>query len=516
MGNQVRQPLVTANIVNSNRSVSNTDQKVLFVGQMLSSGTATDGALEENIPSDNSEDTLFGAKSMLAQMIRAAKKINPIVRFDAIALDDASGTAAAHTIAFTGTATEAGTYTVAIGSATNHTFSVAVASGDTASEVGDTLAALIVLDTQVPVTGANSTGTVTLTASNQGTVGTAIGISVTGAVAGLTHAVAATVPGATDPTLTSVFDVIGDLRYQGIVWPYPDDTSEVRTLLDARFNVDGNVLDGAGFTSQADSLANNLTALNLLNTQTLTFFVDQQESETSYLGPAQLELDYVKSSMFASVRALRLTDAVSISQFVTSTAPADQFGGVALASLPYFNTPLSDLPAVSAARGFTQTEIGQLNDAGGSVLGVNRTGTTGLVGEVYTTYKTDAAGNPDVTFEFLNYVDTQSNIREYYVNNNLARFAQSRLTEGSVQRGRDTANADVIAVFQEKLYQDLAGPDFTLVEDGETAFKFYKDNLVVSLDLATGRATVQMVTKIVTQLREILMTIKIAFSFTEV
>ena len=51
-----------------------------------------------------------------------------------------------------------------------------------------------------------------------------------------------------------------------------------------------------------------------------------------------------------------------------------------------------------------------------------------------------------------------------------------------------------------------------LVQAGEVAFKFYKDNITVTLNLAMGRATIQMTVPIVTQLREILVTMKIAFS----
>jgi hypothetical protein len=74
------------------------------------------------------------------------------------------------------------------------------------------------------------------------------------------------------------------------------------------------------------------------------------------------------------------------------------------------------------------------------------------------------------------------------------------------------ANDLTIINYCEKLYQDLSGVDYVLVQAGEEAFKFFKDNITVTLDLATGRATIQMTVPIVTQLREILATMKIAFS----
>jgi phage tail sheath gpL-like len=511
----VAQPKVTVNIVNASQAVQNTVQKILLVGQKVTAGSAASGALQENILNDNSEDTLFGVNSMLAGMIRAAKKENKITIMDAIGLDDAAGTAATGTIVLVGTATEAGTLEVIIGSEKNHKYSIAVASADSITAIGDAIEAAILADLDCPTTAANVAGTITMTADNDGTLGNDIGSSISGTVAGITHSVTAMTGGATDPTLTGILDVVGENRYQTIIWPYADDTSVLRTFLDARFNVDNKVQDGIGITASQDSLSNHNALLTALNSESLTYFTDKLESETSYKGPAMMELSPVKSSQFGAIRALRLTDGASISQFIIATnGPSDSFGGPALASKPYFNTTMPNLPLIGAGRGWNDTEIEQLHDNGGSVLGNNTAGNTSIVGEVVTTYKTDSAGNPDVSFKYMNYVDTASNAREYFFNNLKARFAQSRLTEGDVIRGRDMANDLTIITFCEKLYQDLSGPDYVLVQAGETAFKFFKDNITVTLDLASGRATINMTAPIVTQLREILATFKIAFSTT--
>ena len=509
----VLQPKTTVSLVGATQAVENTEQRVLFVGQKVAAGTAPAGALVENILT-NGEDDLFGANSMLAGMIRSARAQNPVTRFDAIPLDDAGGGAAATgTVAFTGSATENGSFTITIGSANDYALTVAVLDGDTATDVGDALVAAITANTDIPVSGVNTAGSVALTAANDGTLGNFIGLSSSGTVAGISVALTAFSAGATDPTLTGIFDVVGNNRYQGIVWPYFADTSELRSFLEGRFNVDNRVLDGSGFTSSVDTFANHLTRLNALNSQVLTDFVDENIDETFYKAPAQFEMPQVKAAQFAAIRALRLTDGSNIGQFVlASNGPSDAFGGPALASKPYFNTPAPDLPLTATGRGFTETEIEQLFDAGGSVIGNNVAGNAVIFGEVVTTYKNDAAGSPDISFKFLNYVDTASNVREYYYNNLRSRFAQSRLTEGDVIRGRDQANALTIRAFCEKLYQDLSGPDFVLLEAGEEALTFYKNNLNVTIDKANGRATVTMIVPIVTQLREILATIKIAFS----
>lgn len=512
-GTQILQPDVTFILANADREVSNTAQKVLLVGQMLAAGTASDGVLVTNISSSGApENGLFGESSMLAAMVRAFKAINPIVQIDAIPLDDASGTARAVTITIVGTATEAGTLIVVAGSEKQHRFEVAVASADTETVIALAISTAILADTKCPYTSASVAGVVTLTADNDGTVANDLGVETSGTIAGVTGmAVVETVPGATDPVLTGILDVATD-RYQGIVWPYHQATSVLQTFLDARFNPTNAILDGVGFMAFDDSHSDVLILLNALNSESLVFFCDKEESETNYLGPAQNEPSYSKAAQFAAVRALRLTDGASISRFVTSSASLDQFGGTALASLPYFNTPMPNLPTIAAGRGWTTLEIEQILTAGGSVLGVNRTGTSALVGEVKTTFKTDAASNPDETFGFLNYVDTSSNVREYMQNNTKAQYAQSRLTEGSITRNRDMANADSIRAFFEKLYQDLAGADFVLVQDGEAAIVFFKENLTLTIDLALGKVTAVMFVPIITQFRTLTATIKVAFS----
>lgn len=512
-GTQILQPEVSITLTNADLSVSNFDQKVLLVGQKVASGSAADGVLVTNIASSAApENALFGEASMLAAMVRAFKAINPLVQLDAIPLDDASGTPREVTITIVGTSTAAGTLIVVAGSEVNHRFEIAVASGDTPTVIALAIEVAINADTKCPFTASAAVGVCTLTADNDGTVANDLGVETSGSIAGVTGmAVAETVPGATDPTLTGILDVATS-RYQGIVWPYGTATSVLETFLDARFNSTNEILDGVGFISTVDTHSNHLTALNLLNSESLVFFNDKVESETNYKGPAQNEPTYSKSAQFAAARSLRLTQDASISSFVTSSASLDQFGGPALASLPYFNTPLPDMPIIAEARGWTQLEIEQLLDAGGSVIGVNSSGTSALVGEVKTTFKTDPASNPDPTFGFLNFVDTASNVREYFFNNLKARFAQSRLTAGAVTRGRDMANPTVIRAFHEQLYQDLSGADFVLVQDGEAALKFFKDELSIVLDLVNGKVTSVMQVPIIVQFRTMIATIKIAFS----
>lgn len=520
-GSQILQPSISLTLQNDTQAVSNAIQKVLMVGQMTAAGSATSGSLVQNLSSTGApEDALFGVDSMLSEMIRAFKRVNPVVQLDVIPLADAGG-GVPRVINFTvaGAATVAGTITVTVGSVDLHEFEVAIAVGDTVTTIADAITTAINADARVGFTSGNVAGAVTLTAVNDGSVYNDLGIEVFIDTSGITVAsVTETTAGSVDPTgVTSatLFDVATD-RYQGVVWPYKATAALaiVQAYLLARENPANEILDGVAFVLTQDTHANVLLDLPL-NDKNIVMFGDEQISETLYLGPAQNEASFVKTAYFAGIRALRFTAGQSISRFLTSSASLDQFGGSALASLPFFNTPLTGLlPTIKTGRGWTDLEIEQLIDAGGSVMGVNSARTSALVGEVVTTYLTDAASNPDPTFTFLTYVDTARTAREYFFNNLRTRFAQSRLTLGAVSRGRDMANATVIRAFVEKLYQDLAGPDFVLVQDGEAAIEFFKDNLTIVLNLVTGTATITMKLPIVTQLREMVITISITFSTT--
>jgi len=510
-------PTVSLSIIAAQTAIGTSAQRVLFVGQKTAVGTATSGALISDIQNDASENTLFGANSMLAGMIRAFRAINLDVNIDAIPLDDAgAGVPATSTVTFAGTPTEAGTITITVGSRVNHAFKIAIATTDTATTIAAALVTAITADTDVPVTAGNVAGVVTLTAVNDGTEGNSIGIAKSGTVGGVTTTLVGMASGATNPTLTGVFDVVGDIRYQTVVWPFTFTLTELKSFLDPRFNVDNKIQDGVGIVHSSDTFANLKSAGDAENSQSIVILGNREVTGGDVEGSGLLEIGTIISSQFAALRSLRLEDDTNIAPFVIATNGArDTRGGAAIASLPYHNTPFVNLPVVTQGDGFTAQELSDLLDAGVSNIGSNITATIAIAGPIKTTSKTDVAGNPDPSFGFLNFVDTISTIREIYFNRLKARYAQSRLTTGALQSGRSIANEESIRAFLIGIYQDLGSADFVLVEAGETSLNFFKDNLSVVLDLVTGTATITMKVLIVTQLRIITGSIQIAFSTEE-
>lgn len=511
MATVIREPSVSLSLISADQLIGNTEHRILAVGQKTSAGSATSGALVTDIQNDNSWDTLFGARSQLANICRNVRKYNKKTRMDAISLsDNGSGTAAQYTVTFTGPATDGGELSVSCGSP-DHTYTLVVTNGDSVSTIAANLAALVTADARVPYTASAALGVVTLAFVHKGNAGDTSGVAVTGTVTGVGYSVAQTVAGAGDPTLTTLFDVISGARYQTIIFPWTGSIDTVKDFLDARWNVSNIVLDGVAVMCVADTYANISTLANLHNSQSVCLLANELVTSTTHYGGGILEYPWAIAAQVASIRALRLTQDANISQFVISRdGSLDRFGGMPIASLPYFNTPVPLLPLMNVSDGFTDDEVDDIKDDGAGTLGNNPSGTEIIMGEMVTTYKTDPASNPDVTFKYLEYVDTSSAIREYYYNNLRARFNQHRLTDGSLIAGRAMANGALIEAFCTQLYGALSG--MALVQAGEQALRYYKENLLVTLDLATGTATVSMKMPIVTQLRQIIGTIQISFT----
>lgn len=511
----ISQPDVTFNILPAQRDVSNAAPRVLIIGQKTASGTATSGVVTENVGNDRQEDALFGITSHLASMIRQFRRINPITIIDAVPYsDNGSGVAATGTIAFTGPATATGTMYVTVGSDYDHKYSITVTSADTATTIGAAVAAAITADTKAQFTAASVTGTVTVTAIHKGTIGNQIALKVTDIPTGVGVTITAMASGATNPTITGLEAAIDGVRYNTIIYPGTYALATLDTLLDNRLNVTNNVLDGVAVITKTDTYANLLTYVNTLNQPLIIAFGNPKVAVAGRLtGGAILEFDDNISAQVGAIRTLRLTQDANITGYVIgNNGQKDIFGGPHTASLPFFNTPFKYLPVIKQGDGFTRTQIEALQLVGVSVLGNNISRSSIISGEVVTTYLTDVAGNADSSFKYVEYVDTISQVREYFYNNTRAQYAQCRLTDGPLVPGYNAANADSIKAYLAGLYLDLAGDGYFLTRLGEANFKYFKDNLVVTLDLETGTVTASMIVPIVVQLRTILATIRVAFN----
>ncbi len=536
-------PNVTLDIIAAGERVGDAPQKVLFVGQMIKNhgnsdsqaGTfspAVGGSLLTNIPDDDdATKLLFGKRSMLATMLIAARKVNPITRFDAIVLpDNPAAIEQQGQMFFSGGPTPAaGKITFAIGSRLNQTFTASIAEGQTAEQVAEVVFDLIngalgnFLLPSVPVTANRSVADITLVAANRWKGASKMGIEILELPPAISVTLGAIASVTTDPVINAAtFALIENERYQTIIWPESyeqgvigaDSYKPLIEDLEVKFNASKKVQDGVAIIALTENESETVKLATDLDTQVLSVFGNKAGGQSLLSAtPSIFELSYVQSSIFGAIRALRFTKDADIARFVSATNGAlDNFGGPHLASFPYFNTPFRTLPVIPVGRGWTPLELNDLVNAQVSILTNNDANTEIIALQVFTLSTTASTQNPNNSFEFLNFVDTISGVREYFFNNLKARYAQTRLTDGNLVRGVNIANANSIRAFMGGLYKDLSGPEFVLVQAGEAAFTFFKDHLVVTIDLVARKATIDCQVPIVTQLANIVGVVQISFS----
>lgn len=504
-------PKITLNILGAQQISQGGSQRALLVGQQIS-GSATAGAVSTDVPADSlSIEALFGAKSHIAEMVKKFKAVNKNTPLDVLPLADGGGAVkAASTITVGGTATEDGSIVVYAMGKTNYRATVTITSGDAAAAVAAAIeTAMNAVEAKWPFVTTSATVVATITASNGGTLYNGAPIGVIGLVAGLTFTLAAFTSGATDPALTSIFDAVGNVRYQTIGWPAVYATTEIEGFLNARFNDEFEVLDGIGVLAKTDTAA-NLSGGPSENSQSLVYIADKLIDEGDRKGPASQNLADHKTAVFCAIRSLRLTEDASLTGILTTVASSDQFGGNALASLPYHNTAMPEISVPLPQDEFTLTQVRDLTDDGYTIASANKAFNAVILGRTVTTYKTNVAGDPDTSFKYLNRVDTSSKIREVFVANYRVRYAQSRLTNGELLSGRDMANEASIRAFSKRIYGILA--DDALVEKGSISLRDFDENLSIVLSISEGKATINMAPLQVGQLRTIIGTVAVNFS----
>jgi len=509
-------PTISAPLVSAKPEPSINSKVTTVVLQMLS-GTATAGELIQDI-GINAENALFGAKSDIATFIREFRKKNSVSQINAIPLAEAGGaTASTGSIVFAGTATESGTIQVYIGNE-DRSYPVTVAIGDTATNVGDALETLITADTSALVSGVNTTGSVALTASNKGTTGNDIGIRVDSSVAGITSTLTAMTGGAGDPVMTGLDALLTERTDVATHSKY--NYSVFVDLLDGRFNSDNVALDGRVFVGDVDTKDNLVILADAENSQSLVVIGDKPVDKDAKKGSSKFLMPYQQVAGAQSVRTLRLEDGQVITNIVATRYSRDQFGGPALNSLPLFNTVV-DCPIAPVGEEFTDNELADLEEAGVSVLVNNFARTEVLLGTMVTTYKTDAVGNPDLTYKYLNYVDTSTACREYILNALRIDYSQARLSKGSPVNGRDIATEGRVRTDFMGYLAELGGEDYVLLqwglieETGESVAEIVKANLDIDLSPAEGTIFIDSILPIMTQARQILAPLQIVFDVTK-
>jgi len=277
-------PLFYARFDPSQAGVSGAVRRALVIGPSTSSAASSLSFVESVAQAAQT----YGAGSPLTHMIAAFRMNEPFNELWAVNFPDAgSAVAATGSIAFTGTASAAGTHFFNIA---GYDVPVAVASGDTATVQGAALAAAInaFLDQTagapllLPVSATADTGTVTVTSRVEGTIGNSIPIMYNYrgaqggeyAPAGTSVSITAMASGATDPSLTGLATLLGSNLFEWIITPWGTTTllAPMTTLMNdvsGRWNY-MQQLYGHVFAAARDSAANLLTLGGALNDPHIT------------------------------------------------------------------------------------------------------------------------------------------------------------------------------------------------------------------------------------------------------
>lgn len=499
MSSTNRNPIINTNIVNARTPADTPDQKVLIIGQS-NDANVTSGALITEIGSNETTiKTKFGAKEHITQSILAFREINKVNRLDAIALNDGTGTQATGSIAFVGGAgaTENGTLYISIGSEYHHKLAISVTSGDSITDIGDAVDAAVLADTTIPVTSNNVAGTVTFTAVNDGTEGNSIGIKIEGEVAGITATITAMSGGATDPTLTTLYDVIEDVRYNVIIIPSYASASTI-TLLDNRFNSTNQVLDGIGIYTETKTFADVGTALDLLNTRSIIYVANKLLSTATQKGGAILELPQVIASRIGAIKALRLTEGANIAKYMVNNITK---GGIKLNGYPYANTPIAELPLAPVGQNFTKTEISTIVGKNGTTLVNDSSNTKIIMNETFVT-------STSITKSRITAEEVLRAIRETRFFRMKSRYAQHKLGTSGQEK-----NGEAIVTVQSFIADSLGDWEYfvdnglirTLTADGESTKDIWKEAIeqTITVNFLTGTITDDFLAHISTELARV-------------
>jgi phage tail sheath gpL-like len=302
------------------QGVSFAPHDALLIGQMLSTGSATEG-VPVMVRSKSEAIALFGATSQLAQMAAAFKAQDPLTPLWAIPLDDASGTQATGSIDYTGTATEAGSIAHYIG---GRRIVVPVSVGDTAADIETEALAQHALQLDLPVTVAASAGTgVDYTAVHDGTIGNQIGLGVClqpgeRVPAGLTAVVTAMSGGATDPDYATAVTAMSEDQYSTVACGAADNTNLglVNTEMTSRWSALRSI-EGVAFAARYGDQATMSTAGNAFNQQCFCFPV----SSLNGLTPLPWEVAASTAALSARTAQIRPQSAMVGMALVNAYAP---------------------------------------------------------------------------------------------------------------------------------------------------------------------------------------------------
>ena len=377
----------------------------ILIGQRLTTGATRPALKLDKVSSYDQANNYYGEGSQLARMVKAWRTNNQISDLYCISMmDDPAGIKATGSFVIGGTAEANGAIPVYVGGTR---IVIAVNTGETASIIGDRLAASFPSD--VPVTVANSAGTVTTTAKNGGEPGNDIYLDAFYNAGeelpkGLTFSINQMTSGQNNPDIQDVIDVLGDIWYQIIAAPYYDATNltAIETDMSSRYGP-LRMIDGMYFTSRRGSIG----ALETFGNSRNSPHVSCPHSN-----------DMLTSSF----------------EFAAGIAAQTALEGQADPARPFQTLPVLGMVPPREENRFTLQENNGLLYDGISTFYVDGGGVV-RIQRLITMYQTNALGAPDIAYLDVNTMLTLMYLRYDFRTQILTRYPRAKLANDGVQVG---------------------------------------------------------------------------------
>jgi phage tail sheath gpL-like len=223
-------PLFYAEMDSTQAGYFTQNQRILLIGQKLATGTAP-ADVPVLVSRNDEAKGLFGLASMLTSMHKIVRLNDLIGEVWCLPIaDPGAGVAAAGTVTFSGSPTEAGTYNLYIG---DDRIQMAVAVSQTPAQLATALAAAINAETELPVTAVAAAAVVTVTLRHKGLVGNDLKLqsnyrgSAGGEItpAGMNAAIVQPTGGTGVPSLDAAIAALGDEEFDFVIHPFSDAAS---------------------------------------------------------------------------------------------------------------------------------------------------------------------------------------------------------------------------------------------------------------------------------------------------
>jgi phage tail sheath gpL-like len=456
----LRMPLYWVEVNSEKAGLPVVDQRVLLVGNKLTTGATGTANVPIPIASQQQADAAFGKGSQLSAMFRAFFANNFLQEVWGMPIAETAGVAATGTITIGGDPTEGGALHLYIG---GQHLVVGITAADTPTTIGDAIVTAVTAMSALPVTAVNASGTVTLTCKWKGANGNDIGVEINhygsfGAEftpPGVTVTISGSGQlsgGTLNPDFAAAITALGEQEFEYVALPWNDLSSQTPWSVEYGFTDAGRW----GYIRQHYG--------HLFSAQRGTY-------------AALLAASTNNNSAQLSIMAVEATSPTPVWEWAAAyTAKA----GRALVNDPARPLQTLALDSVKAATPHTRFSMSELNSLAlnGFATQQTKVGDTPQISRDTTTYRLNRYGNSDDAYELVTTLATLAKLIRNQRHVITTKFPRHKLADDGTRFGAGQAVVTPKIIKAELVAQYRIDEFNGLCENG----KAFKENLLVERD----------------------------------